>query len=351
MKFTFQNHEISVSGIKELYDIDSSYFPIVDFVKRWERGENAFEVQTSGSTGIPKKITLYRKQIEASVGATTEFLDLRQGENILMCLRPNYIGGLMMAARGLILDMDVHIVQPSVDPLSDAKGQYIDFASFVPYQIYHLIEQNRLAELAQIRNVLIGGAPLTDQAFEKLAQLPNRNFMTYAMTETVSHIALMPIESDPKGARYNLLPNIFIGTNEKGCLWIEGDVTNNQRIQTTDVVEIENDVYFKWFGRNDFVINSGGVKIHPEQVEKIIAREFEKLGIKNDFYMVGLADEKLGHKVVLKVEGEIIDDRTNEVLGIINSVITSEKSKFHAPKEILAVKKFERTSSGKVKRI
>ena len=346
MKFTFQNHEISTSAIKELYEIDSSYFPLVDFVKKWKRGESTFEVQTSGSTGSPKTISIYRKQIESSVKATSEFLDLKPGENILMCLGPSYIGGLMMAARALVLDMDIHIVQPSVDPLAEIRAD-VDFASFVPYQIYHLIDTNRMDELAKIRNVLIGGAPLTDQAFEQLAQLPNNNFMTYAMTETVSHIALMPIKGKPIEARFHLLPNIFIGTNEKDCLWIEGDVTNNQRIQTTDVVEIQDDVYFKWLGRNDFVINSGGVKIHPEQIEKVIARKLDELGIRNEFYLTGVPDDQLGQKLVLKIEGAV--DANNLVHQFAPEIETAF-SKYHVPKEIQIEEKFERTESGKVKR-
>ncbi len=349
MKFTYLNHDIVPSRMKELYEIDSSYLPLVEFARKWIMGEHSFEVFSSGSTGPVKKITLYRKQIEASVAATSEFLGLQSGEKIMMCLNPSYIGGLMMAARGLILDMDVHIVQPKGNPLDEIGNEKIDFASFVPYQIHQIIEGGQLDRLSQIRNVLIGGAPLNDETFSKLSTLPNNLYMTYGMTETASHIALMPIKGEPKDTAFHLLPNLFIGTNEKGCLWVEGNVTNNQRLQTTDVVEIRDEVYFKWMGRNDFVINSGGVKIHPEQVEKIIAREFERIGIKNEFYISGVSDSQLGEMAVLKIEGSLSDEA--RVFENITPAIEQELSKYHVPKGIRIIEEFERTESGKVKRL
>lgn len=345
MKFTFRNYTYEPVELQELYEQDSSYFSLIEFVRKWRKGDHTFEFQTSGSTGTPKTIPIYRKQIEASVANTAQYLDLQRGEKILLCLHPGYIAAIMMAARGLILDLDVHIISPSINPFEETGDQTFDFASFVPLQIYHMIESGSLDQLSGIRNVLIGGAPLSDDAFQKLAELPNNIYQTYGMTETVSHIGLMPIKGNVDEARFQVLPNLFIGTNEDNCLWIDGDITNNQRIQTTDVVDLKEHQFFKWLGRKDNVINSGGVKIHPEQLEKFMAIEFQKLGFKNSFYISGQKDSKLGEKVMLVIEGDKQDD---EVLKPVLSKIEQAFGKYKVPKKVKYLKNFKRTDSGKV---
>ena len=92
-------------------------------------------------------------------------------------------------------------------------------------------------------------------------------------------------------------------------------------------------------GRVDNVINSGGAKIFPEELEKIVKKQ-----IPNEVVFLGLPDEKLGNKLVLIVEGEESIDLKNIIFGI-----QFEKS-FHKPKDIIFVNKIPRTSNGKVQR-
>lgn len=355
MKFTFQNHIIAPQEIQKLLELDSTYEPIVIFVQNWVNGSDSFEFHTSGSTGSPKAIKISRSQIEASIKGTAKYLNLRSGENILLCLNPNYIAAIMMVARGLFLNMDVHITRPTSNPILEIKNTKVDFASFVPLQIYRMIKSGQLKELSGIKNVLIGGAPLSDDAFAKLAELGNNNFATYGMTETVSHIALMQISGDFLNATYTVLPNIQIGISTENCLWIKGSVTNNELIQTTDVVELLNPNEFKWLGRKDNVINSGGIKIHPEQIEKIIKVEFARLGIPNEFYVTGIKDENLGKRLVLMLEVDLqsplrVTMSEESILSSISSIIEGKYSKYHVPKKILFQERFARTESGKVKR-
>ena len=67
---------------------------------------------------------------------------------------------------------------------------------------------------------------------------------------------------------------------------------------TNDIVEIHNEKQFKWLGRYDNLINSGGVKLFPEQIETKLASK-----ISNRFFITGLPDAVLGTKVVLIIEG------------------------------------------------
>ena len=100
------------------------------------------------------------------------------------------------------------------------------------------------------------------------------------------------------------------------------------------MVDLVSDSQFVWKGRFDNVINSGGIKLIPEQIE-------EKLStlIPRHFFVYGQADELLGEKLVLYVEGEpmTIDDAIFEALD-----------KYEKPKEVVFIPEFKRTATGKV---
>ncbi len=111
-------------------------------------------------------------------------------------------------------------------------------------------------------------------------------------------------------------------------------------METNDVVELHTSNSFTWLGRLDFVINSGGIKIHPESVEKLL----EPL-IDRPFYLIGKPDEKLGEKAVLVLEGEAFDPA--DLMQQIKKLLP----KYQCPKEIKFIKEFPRTDSLKIKRV
>jgi hypothetical protein len=84
------------------------------------------------------------------------------------------------------------------------------------------------------------------------------------MTETISHVALRKIGQENE---YHSLPGIHF-TSENDCLTIHYPEIHSTPIPTTDVVELIDEHSFRWKGRSDFAINSGGKKIHPEELEK-----------------------------------------------------------------------------------
>jgi O-succinylbenzoic acid--CoA ligase len=88
------------------------------------------------------------------------------------------------------------------------------------------------------------------------------------------------------------------------------------------------------------VINSGGIKLHPEEIERKLA-----IHIKSRFFVAGIPDEKLGEKLVLIIEGNENPAISNEVRNL------KTLSKFEAPKETFFVEKFIETETGKIQRI
>lgn len=319
----------------------------LSFCQQWINGHQQFSISTSGSTGVPKAIQLERKQMQASAKKTIKALQLPTGSNFLVCLNTEFIGGKMMLVRGLEYNMNLYLAEPSSNPFIGIDDTlHLDFAAMVPLQIQTIIEEGgkALTKLNSMKALIIGGAPVSYSLLQEIEKLKVPIYATYGMTETVSHIALKKLNGVNRSDYFQLLDGIEIKLDNRGCLIIKGDVTNNQTIITNDIIDLVDQKHFRWLGRADNIINTGGVKVHPEQVENQIEKVFNKLELTNRFFIAGQPDEKLGQKVTLFIEGEmfnsvIIKENMNEVL-----------SKYECPKEIHFVLKFAETGSGKLNR-
>ena len=341
MNITFEGTNYTLENLNELEKKYPESKNLLQFIRDWQNNNPMYSFETSGSTGKPKKIIIQRDQIQSSAEATIQYLGLQNQDQVLLCLNPNFIASIMMVARCIINNMDLHVQRPASNPLETLRAE-INFASFVPFQIYRMIEDNNIDQLKSIKNILIGGAPLSNSAFEVLASLDTNIYLTYGMTETVSHIALMPVKGSHSDANFQIIPGIEIDQDADLCLKIKGKVTNNQWIQTNDVIEIKNEKEFKWIGRRDDVINSGGIKIHPEQIEKTLQ---EILSF--PFIISWRENEKLGRECIIISENHEISQGQ---LTLIKEMIENKFSKFHIPKSANSVHQFPRTESGKLKR-
>ena len=123
------------------HDLDLNAIFALEFAQSWLRGDQQFALHTSGSTGLPKPILLTRSQMEASALATGAALSLREGQQALVCLPARYVAGRMMLVRGLVLGLDLHVVEPSSDPFAELQPDVrLDFAAFVPLQMQTLLD-------------------------------------------------------------------------------------------------------------------------------------------------------------------------------------------------------------------
>jgi O-succinylbenzoic acid--CoA ligase len=154
------------------------------------------------------------------------------------------------------------------------------------------------------------------------------------MTETLTHVAIKPLNGPNISDLFRALDGIHFEKDDRGCLAIHASALNPVPIVTNDLVELIDENSFRWLGRFDNVINSGGVKIIPEVVEAKLASVI----LNRRFFITGVADESLGEKVVLVVEGKKID------------ISRDSLDKFEEPKEIYFIPKFVETESGKVNR-
>ncbi len=329
--------EIAYSLIKEGEDYE---LPIGDFLMDWLADDTSVTVSTSGSTGIPKIIELQKEHMIHSAQATAGFFHLPPKIRALLCLSTQSIAGKMMLVRAMTLGWHLDLVPPSSRPLLGLEQSY-DFCAMVPMQL-----RNSLEEIDRIKTLIIGGAPLSEELKQLLSNSQTTVYETYGMTETCSHIALRPIhipgvdiEEEAKEV-FTALPGISLSQDDRGCLIIHAPDISEPDVVTNDLVELRSENTFLWLGRWDNVVNSGGIKLIPEAIEKKMAST-----INQRFVLLGLPDKVLGEKLVLLVEGKGSKDILMKNLRSLQDL-----QSYEIPKEIYYLEQFPETPGGKIRR-
>src|SRR5690606_3953657 len=221
---------------------------------------------------------------------------LKKGDSALLCLPIEYISGKMMVVRAIERNLDLEVKMPSSQPLLDLKTA-TDFCAMSPLQV-----ENSLDQIYLIKNIIIGGATVSETLKSKIKDSLRRKatqnsiYETYGMSETLSHIALKqiyPVAED----YFKVLKNVEISLDERKCLQIFEPQLNLEILKTNDLFELKNEKEFRFLGRIDNVINSAGLKIYPEELENLL-----KTVIPNEVVFLGGKDELLGEKLVLIIE-------------------------------------------------
>lgn len=334
--------EVAYSLIKEGERFEHS---IGDFLLDWLNDSGKIEVRTSGSTGTPKDIVLEKRCMVNSAVATGQFFGLEAGDTALLCMPVDYIAGKMMLVRAMVLGLELDYVEPTSNTL-ESIGKTYDFCAMVPLQL-----ESSLAKIEHIKTVIVGGATISDSLRTQVQDKSTEIFETYGMTETITHIAARKVNHSESvtaegttDARlenlFKTLPNIAVSKDSRGCLVIDCPKVSKQPVVTNDFVEVVSDTEFRWMGRYDNVINSGGLKLIPEQIEAKLIEIID-----GRFFVAGLPDKKLGQKLVLIVEGNV------DVKMLFERIDSLKKlDKFEVPKEIFVLPKFEETDTGKIRR-
>jgi len=296
------------------------------FISDWYSPKDEMMLQTSGSTGKPKSISVKKGWMKNSAQLTGKTFGLKEGDTALLCMSMKYIAGKMMVVRALEFGLDLKIVEPSSNPLNGIK-ENIDFSAMVPLQL-----ESSLNDLDKIKKLIVGGGHVSLKLVEKLQIGSTQVYETYGMTETLTHVAIKPLNGPNKSDVFQALDGIQFEMDDRSCLVIFAPMMNPNPVVTNDLVELVDETSFRWLGRIDNVINSGGIKIIPELVE---AKLTEVVSSRR-YFIAGLPDESLGEKVVLVIEGDEIE------------ISLDVLEKYERPKEIYFISKFVEIESGKV---
>ncbi|HAS40355.1 MAG TPA: acyl-CoA synthetase [Microscillaceae bacterium] len=346
-KFTYK--QIS-SGEYLTQKLDDYSLATLNFCADWLQGKASFTIHTSGSTGQPKPIELTRTQMQVSAQMTGQALGLRSDDSAFICLNTSYIAGVMMLVRGFELGLQMTIVAPSSHPLQHwSIAPIFDFTALVPLQIQTILqEKNGKNWLNAAKAVIVGGAPVSYALEQQLKKLTAPTYATYGMTETVTHIALRRISGQQSNDYYETLPQVTIQQDVRHCLQIKSPTTLNQWITTNDLVELMAPNQFKWLGRIDRVMNSGGVKVQAEKVEKVLAQALHQQQISCRFFVAGMPHDRLGEQVVAILEVSVLEETTRTQLLLM---LKENLSLYEVPKAIYNIPRFAETPTAKIDRL
>lgn len=326
----FQSSEDIFQFLRKIESSDKNH--IITFIENWLDENRYIKVKTSGSTGIPKEIHLDKQNIWNSALATLSFFKLGNHTKALLGMSAEYIAGKMMLVRAMIGGWNLHISEPSKNPLK-GEEEY-DFTAMVPYQIFHSIK-----DLHKVRKIIIGGGVVSPQLNRELEEIESEIFATYGMTETISHIAVRRLNGNDRSEVYHALPNVSFEKNASNQLIINAPKISISKVVTNDVVELLSDTEFRFLGRLDNVINSGGVKIHPEEVEQKLSTF-----ISEPFFIASRKDDALGEEVVM-----IIEKDEEQHLADFQSAFQFLKH-YERPRAIYTTPAFVYTDTDKIRR-
>lgn len=310
-------------------------YPILErevstFLAEWNNESKFIQMQTSGSTGNPKKVNVLKEQMRVSARMTGSFFKFEKNQKVLLCLSPRFIAGKMMIVRAL--EFGMHLILGRLESVPYRDEEWIDFAAMVPMQVQKSLNEG--VSFTQVKHLIIGGAPISFGLQNSILNRKINAYATFGMTETLSHIALAKLERGP--LVYKSLPGVEFDVDDRDCLQIRARNLLQDSLQTNDVVELYSNHAFIWKGRADFVINSGGVKLHPEEIEA----KLKKI-LNCELIVFGESDELLGSALALILESESIVDIDWK---------SADLEKYQKPKKVYYLRTFERTETGKINR-
>jgi acyl-CoA synthetase (AMP-forming)/AMP-acid ligase II len=309
-------------------------------------------LSTSGSTGHPKLVVLHQHQLLHTARAVARHHRLGPddiGFNPLPLFHVNaqVVGMLasLWAGAGLVLDDRFH--RTGFWELMDRHQ--VTWINAVPAIISHLTGPGPTERVpGRIRFIRSASAPLPVATLERFEASTGITVLeTYGMTESASQITANPLDGRRKPGSVGLPVDISVrvvvehgddGTDtlaaagETGRVEIrgpsvdpragvpigEGPGGNAGRIggwlRTGDIGCLDEDGYLYLQGRRDDVINRGGEKVFPREIEDVILQDPRVV----DAVVVGAADQALGQVPVayFTVAGPVGRPGTGRGLGI-----------------------------------
>lgn len=243
-------------------------------------------IETSGSSGLPKRVALSSDALLASAAATEAALG-GPGQ-WLLALPTHYIAGVQVLVRSIVAGV-APVVHPrghfSAETFADLAEQLaapLRFTSLVPAQLLRLVEASEAdprirAAASRFDAVLVGGQALPALVAERASGLGIRVVRTYGSSETAGGCVYDGIPIGQASAR------VVDGEVElAGPMLAEGylgdDALTADRFRVADGTRWYRtadsgsvvDGVVRVTGRVDNVIISGGVKISLDRVERLV---------------------------------------------------------------------------------
>ncbi|WP_341924033.1 AMP-binding protein [Nocardioides psychrotolerans] len=316
----------------------------VGALARWLEapGEPApWVVETSGSTGHPKRVQLSRRAVLASVSATERRLGGR-GQWVL-ALPPSYVAGVQVICRSLVAGHQPLLLDPAA-PVWPREGTW--FTSLVPTQLLRVLEDpDQVAALRTAHTVLLGGGPM-DPALRARAEAAGvRVAATYGMAETAGGCVYdgRPLDGVAlalgDGGRIRIGgPTVFDG--------YEGDPEQTAEVLvdgwflTSDAGRLDEDGRLSVLGRLDDMVVSGGVNVPAPAVAARLRAHPDITACE----VLGVPDPEWGTRVVAFVVGGVSVEEVRDFVAAVHP-------RSWAPRQVVALDALPLLANGKADRL
>jgi o-succinylbenzoate---CoA ligase len=315
--------------------------------KRGVADGTAVIVSTSGSTGVPKGVELGAAALLHSARASLARLGARPGERWLCCLPAAYIPAIGVLVRSLVAGTDPVLADRADAETVAASG--CAYVSLVPTQLRRLLGQgiDMSTPLAEFRAVLLGGAAAPADLLDAARSAGVRVVTTYGMTETCGGCVYDGIPLD--GVRVEIREGSGDG---RGRIWLGGPVLfsgylggrqgpDDGWFRTGDMGHIDPSGRLIVHGRADDVINTGGFKVVPGEVEAALRT---CPGV-SDVAVVGQPDPEWGERVIAVVVPA--DPAEPPALDLLRLHVQQRLPRYAAPSRVVMVDAVPLLPSGK----
>jgi len=285
---------------------------------------------TSGSSGVPKAAELSWDALGASAELTQRTLRSDSRPVWFPCLPANHIGGLAVLLRAILSDAE--LCWASDATIDDAPHRGATHVALVRRQLAR-------HDVSGYHRVLLGGA-------RPPGDLPSNVVTTWGMTETGSGIvydgkALEGVDvASAQGELIVRSPTLFSSYRDAPRPHVAGPDGRDDWFPTGDGGDVS-DGTVRVRGRLGFVINTGGEKLWPEDLEAVVA----SLPHVRDVAVTSDSDAEWGERVVVLIVGDGVN-----VDGAIADVANERIGPWAKPKEIRYVAAIPRTGNGKIRR-
>lgn len=334
MYLDFEN--LDLTCLEKKFSEDIYFSSILEFLRSFIETDS-FVSYTSGSTAPPKSLVIDKCRALESARLSNDFFGVTNNTHFIHCLDNKYIGSKMMLVRAYIAKAKVEIVKPSLDFYNSCNSSKIDFISLTPPHIYRILEF-KPNFFEQVKICLIGASGVSLHLEKSINTLPfdTKFYESFAMTETISHFALRNISANQ--TEFQTLKGFEISVNEHQCLEVYHKTILPEKIVTNDIVDINDNGSFNFRGRFDNLINSGGLKINPEELEKQWS-----LFLPFKFILTGEPNQVYDQRIVMVVSQENMLSKS-EIISILN--LNNIPSRLR-PKEFFYSSTWEETPSRK----
>ena len=284
---------------------------------------------TGGTTGIPKAATLSHRNLVANIVQTNTWnTERRPGQEVVLAAIPYFhIYGLTVAMFMALSEGATIVIQtrPEIRELLKLIDRYqpTQFPG-VPALYNAFTQQPDLSKfrIQSIRFCLSGSAPLPVEVGRKFESLTGASLVEgYGLSETSPVTHANPVHGERRAGSIGLpLPNTdqrvvdletgtkVLGPDEPGELCVRGPqvmlgyyghpeetalVLKDGWFRTGDVARIDPDGYAYIVDRKKDMINVGGMKVYPREVEEVL---FQHPAVQ-DVAVLGMPDPERGEAV------------------------------------------------------